>query len=64
MMWRPSVARLPRHLRPMNFFTSSAPSDPRKSIFEFTVKNNDGTPIPLETFRGKSPILVVNVASQ
>jgi glutathione peroxidase-family protein len=48
----------------MNFFKSSAPIDPRKSIFEFTVRNNDGTPIPLETFRGKSPILIVNVASQ
>ena len=48
----------------MNFFSSSAPIDPRKSIFEFKVKGNDGSEVNLSKFQGKSPILIVNVASE
>lgn len=34
------------------------------SIFDFTVPSISGSDISLETFRGKSAYLVVNVASQ
>jgi len=35
-----------------------------RSIFDFSVQSIDGSTVALETYRGKSAYIVVNVASQ
>lgn len=42
---------------------ASEPAKPATSVLDFTLNLSDGTPIPLETYRGKV-LLLVNVASK
>lgn len=47
------------------FIMNPSPTEPpkEKSVYDFTMKNIDGEPVKLDTFKGKA-VMIVNVASK